>query len=90
MHLSNPLHFQNAFAPNINSVNIIDATPVAIKAIIAKLVTLASNPFVNTIPAIIPTAILINTSAIHVPLQVLLQVYYSIKFTTFNILIVIF
>ena len=90
MHLSNPLHFPNAFAPNINSVNIIDTTPVATKAIIAKLVTLASNPFVNTIPAIIPTAILINTSAIHVPLQVLLQVYSSIKFTTFNILIIIF
>lgn len=78
MHLSNPLHFPNAFAPNTSSVNIIDITAAANNATTANVVTVASNPFVNTIPAIIPMTILINTSIIHVPLQNLLQVYSSI------------
>ena len=91
IHLSNPLHFPNAFAPNIISINIIDITAAATNATFANVTTVASNPFVNTIPAIIPTAILINTSIMQVPLQSLLQVYSSIfKFTTFNILIIIF
>ena len=78
MHLSNPLHFPNAFAPIINSVNIIDITAAAFNATTANVVTVASSPFVNTIPAIIPMAMLISTSIIHVPLQSLLQVYSSI------------
>ena len=91
IHLSNPLHFPNAFAPNISSVNITDITATPISATIANVITLASKPFVNAIPAIIPITILIRTSIMHVPLQNLLQVYSSIfKFTTFNILIIIF
>lgn len=78
IHLSNPLHFPNAFAPNISRVNITDITAVAINAIIAKVVTLASNPFAKTIPAIIPITMLISISIMHVPLQNLLQVYSSI------------
>lgn len=78
IHLSNPLHFPNAFAPNISSVNIIDITAAAINATFANVTTVASNPFVNTTPAIIPITILISTSIMHVPLQNLLQVYSSI------------
>jgi len=91
IHFSNPLHFPSTFVPNISSVNINDITAVPTNAIIANVVTVASNSFVNTIPAIIPITILISISIIQVPLQSLLQVYSSIfKFTTFNILIIIF
>ena len=91
IHFSNPLHFPSTFVPNISSVNINDTTAVPTNAIIANVVTVASNSFVNTIPAIIPITILIIISIMQVPLQSLLQVYSSIfKFTTFNILIIIF
>ena len=78
IQFSNPLHFPSTLVPNISSVNSNDITAVPTNAIIAKVVTVTSTPFVNTIPAIMPITILINTSIIQVPLQNLLQVYSSI------------